>query len=373
MSLSILHTEASDGWGGQEIRILLEMEGLQKRGYRILLAAPPKSQILKEAKGRGIQVEAVSMNRSRWLAACIALWRLIQKEGIDIINTHSSDDSWIASIAAYFSNPRPLLVRTRHLSTPISNRITSRLLYDRLPDGIITTGEVIKAEMVERNRFCAEKIISIPTGVDLSRFNPNCIGKGLREEWGIPPSAPLVGTIGVLRSWKGHSFFIQAARLVLQKRPEFVFFIVGDGPGRPYLEKQIREHRVEEKVRMIGHYHDVERAFAALDLFVLASTANEGVPQAVLQAFAMRIPVISTAVGGIPEVVKTGETGRLVPPKDPRALADQILLHFDRPSIGEAMAEAGRRLVEEKYSLEQMLDRVEQFHYQLLRKRRGPL
>lgn len=366
---NILHTEASDGWGGQEIRILLEMEGLLKRGHRLFLAATPQSQILKEAKVRGISVKAVPMERRRWPASCLALSRLIRSEEIDIINTHSSADSWIASGAAYLSGRRPLRVRSRHISTPISNRMTSRLLYNRLADGIITTSEAIKADMIGKNRFDGEKIVSIPTGIDLSRFDPLRHGSGLREEWGVPSSAALVGTVGVLRSWKGHAYFIQAARRVAQKRSDVVFFIVGEGPGRPYLEKEIRENQLEEKVRLVGHYKEVERAFAALDLFVLASTGNEGVPQAVLQAFAMKKPVIATRVTGIIEVVREGETGQLVPSRDPTALAEAILRHLDRPADGEAMAEAGRRLVEKSYYLDGMLDRVEDFYRQRLRKR----
>jgi glycosyltransferase involved in cell wall biosynthesis len=369
MHWKILHTEASEGWGGQEIRILLEMEGLIKRGHRLFLAATPQSQILKEAKGRGISVKALPMNRLQWLPSCMALHRMIQRERIDIINTHSSADSWIASAAAYLPGQRPLLIRSRHIATPISNKWTSRLLYNRLPDGIITTSEAIKREMVQKHRFDATKIVSIPTGIDLSRFDPERCGSGLREAWGLSPSTIAVGTVGVLRSWKGHRFFIQAARQVLQKRPDVLFFIVGEGPGRPYLEKEIKEHQLEEKVRLIGHCSEVEQAFAALDLFVLASTANEGVPQAILQAFAMKKPVISTTIGGIMEVVKMGETGRLVPPKDPAALAEQILLHLDQPAAGKTMAEAGRRLIEKEYPVQRMLDRVEDFYAQRLRKR----
>lgn len=365
----ILHTEASDGWGGQEIRILQEMEGFLKRGHRLFLAAPLHSQILKQAKIRGISVKALPMNRLRWPASCLALCQLIQSEGIDIVNTHSSADSWVASAAAYLSRRRPLLVRSRHISTPISTKIINHLLYGRLPDGIITTSEAIKAEMIRKNRICGDKIVSIPTGIQLSRFDPDRCGSGLRQAWGVPPSVKVVGTIGVLRSWKGQTYFIQAARLVLQKRSDVVFFIVGEGPARPYLEKEIQKYQLEEKVRLTGHCEQVEQAFAALDLFVLASTGNEGVPQAVLQAFAMKKPVISTQIDGIMEVVRTGETGRLIPPRDPAALAEQILLHLDQPAAGKAMAEAGRRLVEKEYHFEGMLDRVERFYLQLSRNR----
>ena len=365
----ILHTEASEGWGGQEIRVLLEMEGLMKRGHHLFLAATPRSQILKEAKGRGISVTSVPMNRLRWPASCLALYQLIQRERIDIIHTHSSADSWIASAAASFPGKRSLLVRSRHIATPISDKWTSRLLYNRLPDGIITTSEAIKTDMVRKNRFDPKKIISIPTGIDLSRFDPERHGSGLREAWDVPPSTTVIGTVGVLRSWKGHSFFIQAAEQVLQKRSNVLFFIVGEGPGRPYLEKEIKERQLTDKVRLTGHCAEVEQAFAALDLFVLASTGNEGVPQAVLQALAMKKPVISTQIGGITEVVKMGETGRLVPPKNPAALAEQIVLHLDQPDLGKTMAEAGRRLVEKNYHLQGMLDRVEDFYNQLFRKR----
>ncbi len=362
----ILHTEASDGWGGQEIRILSEIEGMQKRGHRCLLAAPPESQILKMAGHAGITVAAIRMDRCRWPSACLAIRHLIQKEGVSIINTHSSADSWIGAVAGHLSPMRPLLVRTRHIAVPISNRLTSRLLHHHFLDGIMTTSEEIRTEMIHRNRIRAERIISIPTGIDLSRFKPHPVKNGLKKKWDIPEKVPIVGTVGVLRSWKGHSFFIEAARRVLERRPDVVFVIVGEGPQYENIQRQIQKYSLQRQVKLVGYYPDVERAFAALDLVVLASTANEGVPQVILQALAMEKPVVATRVGGIPEVVRSGETGWLVPPGDPAAMAESILYYWSNPAEGLAMAQQGRCLVEREFSLERMLDRIEQFYDRLL-------
>jgi glycosyltransferase involved in cell wall biosynthesis len=359
---TILHTEASNGWGGQEIRILLEMEELRKRGHRVFLATPPHGRIFDEARRRGLPVEAISMGRRQWLTACLALRRLIRREGVTIVNTHSSADSWIGAIATRLSRPRPLLIRTRHLSTPIARGLGSRILYHMLPDGVITTGQGIRTELVTRHGVEPDRIVSLPTGVDLARFDPNRVDEGLRDAWGLRSSHVVIGTVGVLRSWKGHLVFLDAMRRVFDQRPDAMAVIVGDGAGRALLAQQIEAQQLAPRVRMVGHCVDVERAFAAIDLMVLASTGHEGVPQAILQAFAMGKPVIASNIGGIPEVVRPGETGRLVPPGDPDALSEAILRHLHAPEEGLAMARAGRRLVEREYSLDGMMGRLETFY-----------
>lgn len=367
---TILHTEASNGWGGQEIRILLEMEELRKRGHDVFLATPPDGRIFDEASRRGLAVEAVPMRRWQWPTACLRLEQLIRRRGVTIVNTHSSADSWIGAAATRLSRPRPLLVRTRHLSTPIAPGLGSRVLYRMLPDGVITTGQGIRTELVTRHGVEADRTVSLPTGVDLARFDPRRVSAELRTMWALPASSIAIGTVGVLRSWKGHAVFLDAMSRVVSRRKDAMAVIVGDGPGRPFLAQRIEALQLGQHVRMVGHCEDVERAFAALDLVVLASTGHEGVPQAILQAFAMEKPVIASNVGGIPEVVRSGDTGRLVPPGDPEALADAILRHVEAPEEGRAMARAGRRLVERDYGLDRMADRVEGFYASLWKRRK---
>jgi len=221
--LSILHTESSEGWGGQEIRILLESLGMIKRGYRVVIAASSHSQISAQAPRLGIEVVRFFFQKKNPLS----FWKmasLIDREKIEIVNTHSTSDSWIPSLAARLSRRKPPIIRTRHLPTPISKSVWSRFIYNKLPAAIITTGEEMKRRRIHYNRFNPAKIFSIPTGVDLDRFDPERI-KAVLKKNGFS-----VGMIGVLRSWKGHQYFVQAVPFILKAIPNTSFNIIGDGP-----------------------------------------------------------------------------------------------------------------------------------------------
>lgn len=164
--LTILHTESSLGWGGQEIRILQESLGMRARGHRVIIAASPKSHLLPRAEKSGLEIIPIQLHHKYpWI-----FWQMVSildKKEIDILNTHSSSDSWLGILAAKISKRRTLIIRTRHLSTPISKNLWSRLIYDLLPDAIITTGEEIRRQMISENNFDGDKIFSIPTGVDV--------------------------------------------------------------------------------------------------------------------------------------------------------------------------------------------------------------
>jgi glycosyltransferase involved in cell wall biosynthesis len=367
--LTILHTESSNGWGGQEIRILTEADGMQRRGHRVLVAATPGSRLLQEAGAKGVPAVRVGMDGWRTLTAIWRLRDVIRRERVDIVNTHSSRDSWLASMATRLASPKPILIRTRHLSTPIERSIVTRFLYNTLPDAVITTGESIRVTMIERHRFDARKIISIPTGVDTAMFSRGSTKGALREAYGIPRNAPLVGIVAVLRSWKGHEDFLDAARLVLKDVPGARFVIVGDGPRAPNIRDYIERLGLAAAVTMTGHRSDVASVLADLDVFVLSSFGHEGVPQAVLQAMAMEVPVVATNVGSVSEVVRDGETGLLAPPLNPEALAAGIVSVLQRADLGRELASAGRRLIEDRYRLDAMLDRLDALYDDLVRGR----
>lgn len=370
MGLRILHTESGTGLMGQERRVLAEAEGMAGRKHTVILAVQPGSALDRHARERGLPVEPISMQRSAFLQVVGRLRRVIDGNGIEIINTHSSFDSWAGTLAARLSRRRPWIIRTRHKSTPVSKTPLEWILYQKLIHRVITTGEKVREDLIRRNGLREDRIVSIPTGVDLRRFVPSPEDGRIRKELGIPREDALVGTISFLRSEKGLPDFIQAARQVLDQRRGISFLIVGDGPERSRLEQMIREMRLSEKVVLAGHRDDIPRVLSALDLFVLSSVSTEGLSQAVTQALAMERAVVATSVGAIPEVIRDGETGLLVPPGDPTAIADRILLLLeDRPTV-EKFGKAGRRLVEEQYSHERMLDQIEAVYDRLCEGRR---
>jgi glycosyltransferase involved in cell wall biosynthesis len=356
--LSILHTESSEGWGGQEIRILLESLGMIKRGHRVVIAASPRSHISAQAPKHGVEVVRFFFQKKNPLS----FWKmasLIDREKIEIVNTHSSSDSWIASLAARLSRRKPQIIRTRHLSTPISKSVWSRLIYNKLPAAIITTGEEIRRRMIQDNGFDPAKIFSMPTGVDLNRFDPEKITPAFQKK------GFTVGMIGVLRSWKGHQFFIQAVPLILKALPQTLFYIIGDGPRLQYIKALIQNLALENRIFMLGHREDIPELLSSLDVLVHPSTANEGVPQAILQALAMRKPVIASDVGAIREVIIHGQTGILIPPRETQDIADRVVDLFKNPVLRERLGNEGQRMVRDSYSLERMLDRIEELYARL--------
>jgi glycosyltransferase involved in cell wall biosynthesis len=245
-------------------------------------------------------------------------------------------------------------------------------VYWTLCDRIVTTGEAIRRLFLEELRLDSSKVISIPTGVDLRQLDPHTVDeKEVRQELGVEATTPLIGTVAVLRSWKGHRFFLEAVPVILRKVPSARFLIVGDGPQGGNIERWIRELGLAQAVMMLGHREDIPEVLAALDIVVSASTAAEGVPQALLQALAMRRPVVATRVGAVPEVIRHEETGLLVPAGDPAALAAAITSLLSDPHRGAALGMAGRRLVEKEFTVEVMLERLEVLYAEMFALRRG--
>ena len=351
--LSIVHTESSLGWGGQEIRILSESKGLIARGHEVKLLTPPEARIFGAAREWGVPVLPMPIAKKR-LTALKFLVEWFRDNPCDVVSTHSSTDSWLSAIAMLvLGKPYPI-VRTRHISAPVSTNFLSRWLYTRAARRVVTAGEALKRELVERNGFPASRIDSVPTGIDAKRFQPG--DKAAARTALNLPHGLLVGIVATLRSWKGHRYLIDA----LPEGAQLV--IVGDGPQRDSLEGQVKTLRLENRVRFAGNQADVVPWLQALDVFALPSYANEGVPQALVQAMLVGLPCVTTAVGSIPEIAKDGETALVVPPQDAPALKTALQRLIADEALRRRLGEAARRHCEAGYSYERMLDRMEEIY-----------
>ena len=352
--LRIVHTESSLGWGGQEIRILSESQGLLRRGHDVKLLCAPQSRIRAEAANWGVPAVPLPIERKR----PVGLGALHQWFGAnlsDIVNTHSSTDSWLVALAL-LAHGRPVrVVRTRHISAPVPRGPLSRWLYMRAAARVITTGEALKRELVERNGFRATRIESVPTGIDAGRFRPGERAAS-RAKFGLPQDKTLVGIVATLRSWKGHALLLDA---MTQLPADIELVIVGDGPQRGALEAKIAQLGLRGRVRMQGQQADVLPWLRALDIFALPSYANEGVPQALIQAMLVELPCVTTAIGGIPELAEHERTALVVPPRDAAALAAAIGRLAGNEGLRRELGETARKHCVEGYSYERMLDRME--------------
>ena len=358
--MKILMSESSTAMGGQELAVLLQCQGLLKRGHEIRLILEPGGPMHDMALRRGIPVVAISMKRRRYAQAIWAFRRLLLRERPHILHVNSSRDSWVGSLAARLVPARPCVVRTRHISNPLKRSFTTRLLYRRLFDAVIVTGgELTRRGLVDRDGLDARRVHAFPIGIDVSEFSPGQPAHDLRAELKIEPSCRLVGIISYLRAYKGHEYFIEAASRILAHRRDVAFLIVGEGPLEKTLHDLIAARKIGDGVRMLGYRDDLLNVFRSLDVFVIPTVEADTIPQVLMQALAVGLPVISTTVGSVPDVITDGATGFIVPPKDAGRLADRIERLLDNATLVAEMGRSGCRLVRERYSLDAMLTKLE--------------
>lgn len=359
--MKILHLEASPGWGGQEIRILRESEGMRKRGHEVILAPAKGGGLARYGREAGFTVYELEYKKPKAISCFLKILSIIKKEKIDLINTHSSLDSWLGGIAAKLM--KIPLVRTRHLSTPVRKGLNSRLLYNYLTDYVVTTCSSIIPALAEQSGKPLHYFQSIPTGVDPSAITFSAEEPNLfRKQLGIQPDDVLVGMVCFMRSWKGVHDFLKAADL-LRSEKRLKWVIVGGGHSEEYMKKA-NELNLSGIVHFTGHLENPFPAIAALDIFALLSTAHEGVSQASLQAAYLQKPLIATGIGGLGEVCLNGVTGVQVPPFSGEEVAKAVLRLKNDPALRRAMGKRAEELVQKKFTIEIMLDAMEKVFLQ---------
>jgi glycosyltransferase involved in cell wall biosynthesis len=348
------------GWGGQEIRTLTEAQGFIRRGHRVVVYAAPGARIAEEASRFDVPVITLPIGRKR-LHGISRLATRLAGNPVDVVNAHSSTDAWLAALACEWLRRRqrraPVLVRTRHVSIPVPNDRATRWLYRCATARIVTTGDALRAQLIRDNGVDAGRIDSVPTGIDEMQFRP-LARDAARRALGLPLDVPLIGIVATLRSWKGHRFLVDAMPKL--RRRDARLIVVGDGPQRPALEAQVDALSLRDRVTFAGQQPDVARWLAALDVFALPSYANEGVPQALLQAMFASIPCVTTDAGGIPEIARDGETARIVRREDAADIAKAIDAILDAPDEAAKIAERARAFVVPRHGLATMLDRMEE-------------
>lgn len=361
--MNILHTESSTGWGGQEIRILKEAEGLRARGHNIYMAVASGGALIAKARQKGFRVYELPMKKKKALQTLMQLQRIIRDHEIDIVNTHSSWDAWIGGMAARLTGRK--LLRTRHLSTHIKGGLNGRLLYRGLADFVVTTSSCVMPSLTESSGVTTEKMRCVATGVDPLQIRVEQKDVECFKQMLVQPGDVLVGTACFVRSWKGIIDLLEAAKIVKKTHPNIKWVVVGGGYYKEYLSK-LDSFDVRDVVTFTGHLESPYAAIAAFDIFTLLSTAHEGISQASLQAAYLERPLITTDIGGLPEVCVHGKTGYVVPARSPKDVAGAVIKLATDPMLRLQMGKEAKSLVEQKYLLEHTLQSMEEVYLSLL-------
>jgi glycosyltransferase involved in cell wall biosynthesis len=356
----VLHTEWSEGWGGQEKRILSEMLGMQARGHTVLLATRAHTKIAEKAHASGILVYTLPFRNNIDVYTIYKLYQLIIRHHVQIVATHSGKDNWCGGIAAKLA--RVKLIRTRHLAAPLNRNWRHFIHY--VADRIVTCGEQVRQMLIKQHHFPATQLVSIPTGIDFTHFVPSASRDELRAKWQLRADNWVIVMVGVIRSVKRHEIALRAFAKVIESLPKARLLFVGDGPLRRHMEALTQALHLQSHVQFLGHREDVPDFFALADCALLTSR-SEGLPQALSQAAGMGLPIVATKVGSVAEVVLDGQTGLLSAAEDIESIASHILQLATHPDWAKTLGSQGKSHALAHLSLSTMLDKTEQLYHSL--------
>jgi glycosyltransferase involved in cell wall biosynthesis len=273
-----------------------------------------------------------------------------------VLKPYSSKDHWICLPLYFCSIP---LSRARCITDPIGSK-SRAFVFKHGCSQIVADASVIKRQLVEEHGIDPAKIEVIGSAVDLEKFKPQRDRTKFRREFGIDDITPLIGNVGMIRPDKGQLVLVEAARLVLEKRPDARFAIVGQGTGilkrGINVRNAIDQAGLADKIIMAGYRWDTPDVYAACDMVVIASLRTEASPIVLREAFASGRPVIATKVGDIPEILRDRQNGLLIEPGDSQALAAAIIEFICDPKLAAHCAANGLRHATEHFSFDNMME-----------------
>ena len=342
--------------GGQE-RVALDLAiGQRALGHEVLavsLAAPPDGPLAADFVAHQIGVHTVAKRDGFDLSLPLRLAWLFARERVEIVHTHNPQPLIYGAAAAKLARARA--VHTKHGANPdTGRRLQLRRAAALMADAYVAVS-AITADIARKNREVPErKLKTVPNGIDLARFHPDAEARAqVRRELGIGERAWVVGTVGRLASEKDQALLIDALASSLSEDRQLV--IIGDGAERESLAA--RRAALGDRARFVhlpGARRDVPRVLAALDVFALSSK-TEGLPLVIPEAMATGLPVVSTAVGGIPGVLDEGLTGFLTPAGDAATLGDRFARLASDRKLAEDCGRRGRDTALSRYSAERMV------------------
>jgi glycosyltransferase involved in cell wall biosynthesis len=352
---SIVHVLSSFGVGGQE-RVALDLAiGQKARGHRVSvvsLAPPPDGAMADEFREHGIVVDRVPKSGDGVDASLVAkLARTFRKLEADVVHTHNPLPLIYGAPAARLA--RAAAIHTKHGINPggrghrILRRAAAQLTY-----AFVAVSDTTEQQARAQNDAPAGKIHTIANGIRLDRYHPDAQARlETRTELGLD-DAWVVGTVGRLDDFKNQALLVRAMAPLLSEKVRLV--IVGDGPAREAVEAEVAKLREPKWVVMTGRRMDVPHIIPAFDVFALSSK-SEGLPLVVPEAMAAGLPIVTTAVGGLPSVVDEGVTGMLVPVEED-ALRGALKKLVDDHALAKRMGEAARNTALQRYSADRMVE-----------------
>lgn len=364
--MQLLHTLEV---GGAEVLAARLARRLQDQFHFVLACLDGLGTLGEELRSEGFTVKVLGRQPGIDLRCVRRLAQFAAEQGVQVIHAHQYTPFFYARAPGWAGRRVPVLFTEHgrvHPDLPNRKRILFNRLFLRGADRVVAVGESVKRALIANEGIPGGRIQVIYNGVRLGDFSEDPQERVLvRRELGLSSETPVAIQVARLDSLKDHFTALRTAERVRQAIPEFQLLLVGEGPERAKIEAEIQSRSLTNTVRLLGLRTDVQRLLAAADLFLLTSI-SEGIPVTLIEAMSAKLPIVSTNVGGVPEVVIAGETGWTAPAGDDQQLAQLILRLLADPDESRAMAVAGFRRAEEMFSEQQMHDAYAALYEEML-------
>ena len=353
----ILYVDTDQVWRGGQEQLLDLMKGMRARGHSVFLAAPENSELFHRALGTRIPARNFRQRQELSLPALLSIWKLLKETDSDIVHANTPRPLMAVGLASRLAHT-PAVFCSRRVDFPLRSRL-SAFKYNWFIDRVLTISSSIE-ETLSSAGVKRSIIEVVYEGVDLDWIDDQQTLPLNRPDKGL-----VIGTVAHMSPEKGHTDLLDAIGILKSSFPRIHLLIVGDGELRDALKERTRRLAIEDLVTFAGFRSDSEAVMKQFDIFCLPSL-SEGLSSAILAAMANRLPVVSTSVGGIPELVSDGVTGSLVPPGDPESLAAALETLLKDSQLRNRMGEAGRSRVAQHFTVQQKLDATENAYRELL-------
>jgi len=359
--------------GGPDKTVLLIGEKADPEKFNIILmylrgAHDKEFQIGNWAREKGLTIHEVLERGKFSLNNLKEIHHLIRQYKIDIVHTRDYKTAVFGYLLS-FLHSHVKLVFTAHLWQDLDSlklRLYTWLNLKALKryHKIIAVSDELRQFMIDRG-VDDNKITVVHNAIDVDTWNRANVVSTVREELLLPPESKIVGVIGRLRSEKDLPTTLKVAEKVIQKRPDTYFLIVGDGPDKAMLEQQVQQMGLAENILFLGFREDTMNIYAGLDVF--ASTALiEGTPNTALEAMAMEVPIVYTAVGGVPELIDDGQNGILCKIGDVKGISEAILSILNDEEKARELRTCGRQTACTKFSFANRLKKLEAIYEEIV-------
>jgi glycosyltransferase involved in cell wall biosynthesis len=348
--------------------------GLQRRGHHVIVAGQGDSPPLRRAGELGLRVHATRMSSPGPVALTASLKdliALIRHERIQVLNAHRAEGHLFSILASLMLGRRVAVVRTRGDIRPPKSHRLNRWLHLSRTDAVVLPAEALRQPVRESLGQTPARLEVIAPGVDASGYTSTLTPQQGRLALGWPEKKTLVGIVGRLSPVKGHRIFLKAARQTLSECPHVTFAVVGGGDERSSSELRRLAERlgIADRVRFTGRVDQTRRYIEAFNVAVVASIGSEAICRVALEYMALGRPVVGTRVNAVPEVVAHGTTGLLVPPGDPQAMSRALVTLLKDPHRARTYGLAGRRRVENEFTLDHLAGRTEALYRKVMKDR----